>query len=53
MLYAFAKWPLFKFLDFLFGNEVLGYNDGIFNNKIVNGSSIMNAMNLRSDSWMQ
>ena len=23
------QWPLFKFLDFLFENEVLGYNGGI------------------------
>ena len=24
------QWPLFKFLDFLFENEVSGYNSGIF-----------------------
>ena len=24
-----CQWPLFKFLDFLFENEVLGYNGGI------------------------
>ena len=24
-----TEWPLFKFLDLLFENEVLGYNGGI------------------------
>ena len=27
------EWPLFKFLDFLFEKEVLGYNGGILTTK--------------------
>ena len=42
----FVQWPSFKFLDFLFENEVLGYNGGVMIT-IVNNWSTMNAMELR------
>ena len=44
--YNNKQWPVFKFLDLLFENKVLGYNRGIFIT-MVNNSSTMSAVKTR------
>ena len=46
-----TKWLLFKLLNLLFENEVLGYNGPHFHNMTVNNSSIMSTVTTKLSTW--